>query len=237
MADSQSDYAGQHRHTHPVLPEPLWRNPDGYGVHWRHLPQTATRTLLSRHFDHPETMLLSANGYIAPAPKAEYTVPELAADLRIVFGVAPGAASGATATSFRSRTSPGLRAGNRALLHRAAGSVQAARCLHRPGHPRYRRFDETGCHHGTGRAGDRLGGWRLPAHGRRGMSCGAAAGLCTWTCGGATTRCNGTIRTRNGHIATFDDKYVAGGKSACQRSQGPHRNSGQAMNRKARAAA
>ena len=165
MTNSQPIDEEQHRHAHPVLPEPPRRNPDEYGVNWRHLTVNGNAHFLSRHFGHPETTLLSANWYIVPAPTAEYIVPELVADLQgcfapdllIAFDVDPEAyhqSNGYIVSEQGKSPDFVLEIASCSTGRLDLGEKRDAYAA--LGIPEYWRFDETGCHHGTKLAGDRL---------------------------------------------------------------------------------
>ena len=165
MTKSQPIDQGQHRQAHPVLPEPPRRNPDEYGVNWRHLTINGNAHFLSRHFGHPDTTLISANWYIVPAPTAEYIVPELVADLKgcfapdllIAFNVDPEAYHRSNGYIVSEQGKPP----DFVLEIASCSTGRLDLCEKRDayaalGIPEYWRFDETGCHHGTRLAGDRL---------------------------------------------------------------------------------
>ena len=165
MTASQPIDQGQHRQAHPVLPEPPRRNPDEYGVNWGHLTANGNAHFPSRRLGHPDTTLISANWYIVPAPTAEYIVPELVADLKgcfapdllIAFNADPEACHRSNGCIVSEQGKP-----PNVVLEVASGSAgRLDLCGKRDayaarGIPEYRRFDETGCHHGTQLAGDRL---------------------------------------------------------------------------------
>ena len=137
------------------LPDPPERQPDDM-TSFDHLSETGNVHYLKHHFGNPDTTLVTGEHYVTPVPTSDLTGARYP-DLLIAFGVDPAAYRDSNAYVISEQGKPpdfvleiASRATGRADTT-AKRDAYAALSI-----PEYWRFDETGEHHGTRLAGDRL---------------------------------------------------------------------------------
>ena len=145
------------------LPEPPKREPDEM-TSYDHLHKLGNAYLLIEHFGKPDTTLVEADRWIVPSPefnKARARRP----DLLIAFGVSPADYRASNGYIVSEQGKPPDFVLEVASESTAEADVGAKRDYYAElGIPEYWRFDETGEHHGTRLAGDRLVNGQVPAN-------------------------------------------------------------------------
>ncbi len=137
------------------LPEPPKREPDEM-TSYDHLYKPGNARYLAVHFGNPDTTLVEADRWIVPSPefnKARARRP----DLLIAFGVSAADYRASNGYVVSGQGKPPDFVLEVASESTAEADVGAKRDYYAElGIPEYWRFDETGEHHGTRLAGDRL---------------------------------------------------------------------------------
>ena len=137
------------------LPDPPEREPDEM-TRFNHLSGNGNAYLLAEHLGNRETTLVGGEHYIAPEPTGDLTGLRYP-DLFVAFGVDPLAYYRANCYVISEQVKPPDLVLEIASRRTGRNDVVEKREEYAAlGIPEYWRFDETGQHHGTGLAGDRL---------------------------------------------------------------------------------
>ena len=129
-----------------------------------HLHKAGSALHLARHFGSPETTLVEADRWIVPHPEADRTRARRP-DLLVAFDVDPPAYKKNNGYIISEQGKPPDFVMEIASESTSDVDVGAKRTDYAAlGIPEYWRFDETGEHHGTRRAGEPPGGRPVSAH-------------------------------------------------------------------------
>ena len=137
------------------LPDPPEREPEDM-TSFDRLTATGNAYLLIEHLGNPETTLVSGERYISPVPTTDMTGLRYP-DLFVAFGVDPAAYKASNAYIISEQGKPPdfvLEIASRSSGREDTGPKRDAYA--ELGIGEYWRFDETGEHHGTRLAGERL---------------------------------------------------------------------------------